>query len=330
MGHDMLSRRSLLKVSLLGGSGLTLGMWLPGLAHAADPMLDSAGEFVPNAFVRVNPHGAITLIMAHTEVGQGVYTSSAMLMGEELEVGLDQIQLQAAPPDLAKYMDPLLGDQATGGSTSTRADWMRLREAAAAARIMLVAAAAKRWNVDPANCRVERGVVHHDGSGRALGYGDLANDAAKQVVPKDVKLKDPAQFKLIGTNAKRLDTPSKVNGSAVYGIDVKVPGMRIGTLAITPVKGGKLVSMDEAAARRTPGVHDVIRAGDEAVAVIGDHMWAAKQGLEALKLVWDPGPNGAVTIPSIITSMDQASQNQGVIAKQAGNAAVAIADSTTK
>jgi len=330
MKHDTLSRRTLLKVSLVGGSGLMLGMWLPGLARAADPTLDASGEFVPNAFVRIDPHGAITLIMPHTEVGQGVYTSSAMLMGEELEVGLDQIQLQPAPPDLAKYMDPLLGDQATGGSTSTRADWMRLREAAAAARILLVAAAAKRWNVDPASCRVERGVVHHDGSGRALRYGDVAGDAAKLPVPTDVKLKDPSQFKLIGTDAKRLDTPSKVNGSAVYGMDVKVPGMRIGTLAITPVKGGKLVSMDEAAARRTPGVHDVIRAGDEAVAVIGDHMWAAKQGLEALNLVWDSGPNGAVTIPSIITSMDQASQKQGVIAKKQGDAFGAINGAATK
>jgi isoquinoline 1-oxidoreductase beta subunit len=339
MGYHTTSRRSLLKVGVLAGGGLMLGLRLPSLACAAAATPDSTDQFAPNAFVRIDPRGTITLIMPHAEVGQGVYTSSAMLMGEELEVGLDQIQVQAAPPDLAKYMDPLLYDQATGGSTSTRADWVRLREAAAVARTMLVAAAANRWGVDPASCRVERGVVHHEASGRTLGYGEVASDAASLPVPKNVKLKDPAQFTLIGTNAKRLDTPSKVNGTAVFGIDIKVPGMRIGTLAITPVKGGKLVSMDEAAARRVPGVrdvirvpgaHDVTRAGDEAVAVIGDHMWAAKQGLQALNPVWDAGPNGTVTTASLVASMAQASQNAGVVATRKGDAAATIAAAATK
>jgi isoquinoline 1-oxidoreductase beta subunit len=343
MANHTTSRRSLLKVGVLAGGGLMLGLRLSSLARAAAAAPESApdptDQFAPNAFVRIDPHGAITLIMPHAEVGQGVYTSSAMLMGEELEVGLDQIQVQAAPPDLAKYMDPLLYDQATGGSTSTRADWVRLREAAAVARTMLVAAAANRWGVDPASCRVERGVVHHDASGRSLGYGDVAEDAARLPVPKDVKLKDPAQFTLIGTSAKRLDTPSKVNGTAVFGIDIKVPGMRIGTLAITPAKGGKLVSMDEAAARRMPGVrdvirvpagHDAIRAGDEAVAVIGDHMWAAKQGLQALNLVWDAGPNGTVTTATLVASMAQASQNAGVVATRKGDAVATIAAAATK
>ena len=239
MGHIMPSRRLLLKAGGLAGGGLLLGLRLSGLARAGDPPVDG---FAPNAFLRIDPKGAITLIMPHTEVGQGVYTSSAMLIGEELEVGLDQIEVQPAPPDLSKYMDPILFDQATGGSASTRSDWMRLRQAGASARVMLIAAAAQRWGVDAASCRAERGVVHHDASNRALGYGDVASDAARQPVPHDVKLKDPSQFKLIGTDAKRLDTPAKVNGSAVFGIDVKVPGMRIGTLAITPVKGGKLVA----------------------------------------------------------------------------------------
>src|ERR1700722_10862782 len=318
MAQHTPSRRALLKVALLAGGGLLLGLRLPSLAGAA-------GDFMPNAFVRIDPSGTITLILPHAEVGQGIYTSSAMLMGEELEVGLDQIQLQPAPPDLKKYIDPLLYDQATGGSTSTRTDWMRLREAAAAARLMLVAAAAKQWGVDPATCRAERGVVHHDESGRALGYGDLASDAATQPLPTNIKLKDPAQFKLIGTNAKRLDTPAKVNGTAVFGIDVIVPGMRIGTLAITPVKGGKLVGMDEAAARAVPGVRDIIRAGDDsAVAVIGDHMWAAKQGLEALQPVWDPGPNRRVTTASVIAAMDRASQQPGGVARQRRDAPAAI------
>ena len=330
MAQRMSSRRSLLEVGVLAGGGLLLGLRLPSLARAADITPAAGSGFAPNAFVRVDPHGTITLIMPHAEVGQGIYTSSAMLMGEELEVGLDQIQVQPAPPDLAKYIDPLLYDQATGGSTSTRSDWVRLREAAAAARMMLVAEAASRWGVDPASCRVERGVVHHDGSGRKLGYGDVASEAAAQPVPAKVRLKEPAEFKLIGTEAKRIDTPAKVNGSAVFGIDVQLPGMRIGTLAITPVKGGRLVRMDEAAARRVPGVRDVIRAGDQVVAVIGDHMWAAKQGLEALNPVWDAGPNGTVTTASLAASMKSASQRQGVVATHKGDAQGAIDGAATR
>ena len=332
MPDDMLSRRSLLRVSLLAGGGFMLGMRLPSLARAQDlARAEDAtpGEFVPNAFVLIDPNGVITFIMPHTEVGQGIYTSSAMLIGEELEVGLDQIQLRPAPPDLLRYMDPNLGDQATGGSASTRGDWVRLRQAGAAARTMLIAAAAKRWKVDPATCHAQRGVIH-DGTGRTLGYGDVAGDAAAQPVPTDIKLKDPAQFELIGTSAKRVDSPSKVECTAVFGIDVKVPGMLIGTLAITPVKGGRLVGIDEAAARQVAGVHDVIRAGDQAVAVIGEHMWAARQGLAALNVVWDPGPNGDVTTASLIAAMDQASDQQGVIAKQKGDAAGAISGAATK
>jgi isoquinoline 1-oxidoreductase subunit beta len=320
------SRRLLLQAGLLAGGGLVLGLRLSGRAKADD----APDTFEPNAFLRIDSKGTITLILPHAEVGQGIYTSSAMLMAEELEVGLDQIQVEPAPPDLKKYMDPLLGDQATGGSTSIRTDWIRLRQAAAAARVMLVGAAAQRWGVEAASCRAERAVVHHDATNRTLSYGDVATDAAKQPIPQDVKLKDPSQFKLIGTNAKRIDTPAKVNGTAIYGMDISVPNMRIGTLAITPVKGGKLIGMDEAAARRVPGVQDVIRAGDEAVAVIGTHMWAAKQGLEALNPRWESGPNGNVTIPSLVAAMDRASQSQGVIAKKKGDAAAAINSAATK
>jgi isoquinoline 1-oxidoreductase beta subunit len=324
----MPSRRALLKFGLVAGGGLILGLRLPSIARGAAASATDA--FTPNAFLRIATDGSITLIVPHAEVGQGIYTSSAMLMAEELDVGLDQVRIEPAPPDLKKYMDPLLYDQATGGSTSTRSDWIRLREAAATARIMLVDAAAARWQVDAASCRVERGMVHRDASGRVLGYGDLAAEAAALPVPAHVKLKDPAQFTLIGTSAKRLDTPSKVNGTAVFGIDVKLPGMRIGTLAITPVKGGKLVAMDEAAARQVPGVHDVIRAGDEAVAVIGDHMWAARQGLAALKPVWDAGPNGTVTLPKLVATLAQASQRPGVVATHKGDAVAAITGADTK
>jgi isoquinoline 1-oxidoreductase beta subunit len=327
MGYEtMPSRRLVLAGGLLAGGGLMLGLRLPTLARAAD----ATQEFMPNAFVRIEPTGAVTLIMPDAEVGQGIYTSCAMLIAEELEVGLDQVQIQASPPDNSKYASPLLGEQATGGSTSIRGDWMRLRQAGAAARIMLVAAAAKRWGVDPAACAVERGTVHHAGSGKSATYGELAGEAAAVPVPSDVPLKAPADFKLIGTRAKRLDTPSKVNGTAVYGIDAKLPGMKIGTLAISPVKGGKLAHMDVAAAKRVAGVRDVVRVEDLAVAVIGDHMWAAKQGLEALAPVWDGGSNGKVAHKDIIAALDKASQSPGVLAKKEGDAEGAIAKAATK
>ncbi len=206
MKHDMPTRRHLIKLGgALAAGGLLLGLRLPSQAKEADASLDAEGGFVPNAFVRVNGQGRIALVMPHTEVGQGIYTSSAMLIGEELEVGLDQVTVEPAPPDLRQYMDPILHEQATGGSTSTRSDWRRLREAEAAARQMLVAAAAERWSVGPDACRVECGTVRHDESGRALGYGGLAADTARRPVPRSVRLKDPSQFKLIGTSAKRLD-----------------------------------------------------------------------------------------------------------------------------
>lgn len=316
-------RRALLKVALLGG-GLALGFRLPRRGQAADPPAD------PQAFLRLDSQGGITLIVPNAEVGQGVYTASAMLMAEELEVGLDQVQVLPAPPDLRKYTNPLLGDQATGGSTSTRADWVRLREAAAAMRMMLVAAAAESWGVEPASCRAEKGVIHHDASGRSATYAELAEAAARQPVPAEIPLKPASQFRLIGTPAKRIDTPAKVNGTAVFGLDVKVPGMAIGTLAIAPAKGAKLLRMDEAAARRVPGVRAVVRAGDEAVAVIADHMWAAMTGLEALRPAWDSGALGATTTASLVAAMEQASRSPGVVAKREGDAAAAIAGAAQK
>jgi isoquinoline 1-oxidoreductase beta subunit len=326
MGQELPSRRAILAGGLVAGGGLMLSLRLPTLARAAD----AAAEFMPNAFVRIEPTGTITLIMPDAEVGQGIYTSCAMLIAEELEVGLEQIRIQASPPDNSKYASPLLGEQATGGSTSIRGDWMRLRQAGAAARVMLVTAAAKRWNVDVASCTAQSGVVHHAAGGKQATYGELATEAAAVPVPQDVPLKAPADFKLIGTSAKRLDTPSKVNGTAVYGIDAKLPGMKIATLAICPVKGGKLASIDIAAAKRVAGVREVVRVEDLAVAVIGDHMWAAKQGLEALAPVWDGGTNGKVAHKDIVAAMDKASQSQGVVAKDEGNAAGAIAKAATK
>ena len=320
------SRRNFLKIGAALGGGLIIGLRVPGnaRAEAAGAAADTAGQFAPNAFVRIAPDNTITLIMSHTEVGQGVYTSASMLIAEELEVGLDQITPMHAPPDNALYADPNLGEQATGGSTSTLSGWEPLRKAGATARTMLVNAAAAQWNVDGANCTAERGVVHHAPSGRSLTYGQLASAAALQPAPKDVPLKPASAFKLIGTPAKRIDTPGKVNGSLKFGIDVQVPGMKIGTVAASPVLGGKLVAIDEAAARAVPGVRDVVKL-DNAFAVIGDHYWAALTGLRAAAAQWDDGPHGGVDSDAILKGLADASNNDGVDAKKQGDAAAAIA-----
>ncbi|MDQ0564070.1 isoquinoline 1-oxidoreductase beta subunit [Rhizobium mesoamericanum] len=324
MIKNLHSRRGFLKGTALATGGILLSLQLPDAMRTRAALAASGlSHFVPNAFVKIDDHG-ITLIMPHTEVGQGIYTSSAMTMAEELELELDQVKVEAAPPDMSKYMDPNLYDQATGGSMSTRSDWMRLRQAAAAARIMMVSAAAARWKVDPSTLKVERGIIHNPATNQQLTYAEIAPEAATQPVPDDVKLKEPSQFRLIGTRAKRVDTASKVNGTTVYGIDIRQPGMKIATLALAPVKGGKIASMDEAACRATPGVIEIVKSGNDAVAVIGEHMWAAKQGLEALAITWDSGANGKVTVDTIVAKMDEASKTQGVVIRNDKNAQAAI------
>ena len=317
-------RRDILKMGLLTGGGLLLGFVAPGfgrrvLARDADVTGPS-----PNAFVRIGSDNSVTLIMPDTECGQGIWTSAATLIAEELEVRLDQVRLMPAPPDGKLYGSPALGEQATGGSTSIIGDWERLREAGARARIMLVQAAASRWHVDPALCRAEGGAVHHDASGRTATYGELAEAAASLPVPGKVALKEPADWTLIGKPQRRLDTPDKVNGRAVYGIDVQVPGMKVGTVSACPVLGGRLVSIDEAAARRVPGVRDVVRL-DDAVAVIGDHFWAARQGLQAANPRWDDGPNAHVNTAALVHALAAATEKPGAVARNDNDAPGKIA-----
>jgi isoquinoline 1-oxidoreductase beta subunit len=326
--ENIVSRRNFLKGTALATAGLVLAVQLPDSVRRAVAAAGDQQSFVPNAFVKIDGDG-ITLIMPHTEVGQGIYTSSAMLMAEELELDLDQVKGEAAPPDISKYMDPILYDQATGGSTSTRSDWMRLREAGAAARIMLVEAAAEGWGVPPGECRVAQGVIYHDTSRKTVTYVDIAPRAASRQVPKEIKLKEPSQFRLIGTKAKRIDTPAKVNGSLVYGIDTRFPGMGYATLVMAPVKGGRIARMDEVAAKAVRGVRDIVRT-DDAVAVIGDHMWAAKQGVDALGVEWDHGPNSSVNNASIVTEMDEVSMKQGVVVRDQNDARSVIDKAATK
>ena len=271
-----LSRRDFLQVGVAAGGGLLLSLSLPALTGGADAA--DATSFVPNAFIRIEPDGQIVLTMPYVEMGQGTYTSIPMLIAEELQADLKQVQLEHAPPDERLYGNPLVGGvQATGGSNAIRAMWQPMREAGATARIMLVEAAAKRWNVDPATCHAESGQVLHAATGRRAKYGDLAAEAARMPAPKKVTLKPPEDFKLIGTSAKRLDAPAKVNGTAVYGIDVKLPGLKIATLAQSPVFGGRVKSVDDAAAKAVKGVRQIVQL-DNVVAVVADHMGAATEG----------------------------------------------------
>jgi isoquinoline 1-oxidoreductase beta subunit len=253
------SRRRLLQAGAAIGGGLLLSVNLPfpdGGAEAA-----GGDGFVPNAFIRIDRDGQIVLTMPYVEMGQGTYTSISMLIAEELEVDLEQVRLEHAPPNEKLYSNPLIGGvQATGSSNAIRGAWQPLRQAGAIARTMLVSAAAKKWKVEPASCRAERGEVIHAASGRRIKYGVLATDAAKVPVPENVALKRPQDFKLIGTPAKRLDAPAKVNGTAVFGIDVRPPGVKIATLAQSPVFGGRLKSVDDTAA--TCGhcvIHEITR-----------------------------------------------------------------------
>ncbi len=326
---NTVSRRDFVVALTSAGSGLLLGFRIGAPWHVATASGAEPFEFAPNAFIRIGTDGRVTLIMGQIEMGQGMYTSMPMLMAEELEVGLDQVQLEHAPPDEKVYVNPIFGIQATGGSTSVMAMYGPLRRAGATARTMLVAAAAQAWEVDPASCRAHRGTVTHTPTGRKLTYGALAEKAAKVPVPADVPLKDPKDFTLIGTPAKRLDTPEKVNGKAQFAIDVRVPGMAIATVAASPVLGGKVAGLDEAKARAIKGVRQIVNLGD-VVAVVADHMWAAKQGLAALAIRWDDGPNASASTADVVRGLDEATQQPGAIGRKEGDAAAAIAAAATK
>jgi isoquinoline 1-oxidoreductase beta subunit len=322
-----LSRRSFLRVGVAAGGGLMLSLSLPfanGAAETAD-----ANGFMPNAFIRIDGNGQIFLTMPYVEMGQGTYTSIPMLIAEELEVDLKQVRLEHAPPNEKLYANPLLGVQATGNSNAIRGAWQPLREAGAVARTVLVAAAAKRWNVDPGSCRAQSGEVLHPPTGRRSTYGELAADAAGMPIPENVALKRPQDFKLIGTPAKRLDTPAKVNGTAVYGIDVRPPGVKIATLAQSPVFGGRVKSVDDTAAKAVKGVRQIVRL-DDAVAVIADHMGAAKKGLAALKIEWDDGPHAKLSTADIASELEQATLGAGPIAQNVGDVDKALASAATK
>ncbi len=321
--HD---RRDFLRVGAALGGGLVLSFALPNAIGPAWAAAEVSPEFAPNAFIRIGRKGEVTLVMPMVEMGQGIYTAMAMLLAEELEVGLDQVRLEHAPADDALYANPILHIQTTGQSASIRAFWTPLRQAGAVGRTLLVTAAAKRWGVDPVTCRAKQGVVSDSAGARRLAYGELADAAAALPMPTpgSIALKDPKDFTLIGTPVKRLEAPDKVSGRAGFGIDVRLPDMKIAAIAISPVFGGKPKAVNEVAARAVKGVRQVVRI-DNAVAVVADHMWAAKKGLAAAAIQWDDGPNATVSTADIVRQLEEASKQPGVVARNEGDAEKALA-----
>ncbi len=324
--HDV-SRRLVLKAGAAIGGGLMIGWrWESSTATAAE----DASVFAPNAFVRIDRQGKVSIVSPMAEMGQGVYTALPMLVAEELDADMSTVTVEHSPPSDTLYGTAFLGgSQTTGNSSSIRAFYLPLRQAGAAARAMLVAAAAEKLNVDANALITEPGFVVDAAGKRRIAYGELTDAAAKMPIPTDVKLKDPSVFRIVGTPAKRLDVAGKVDGTAVFGIDVKLPGMQIATVAASPVFGGTLTSLDEAAALKVPGVHQVAKL-DNAVAVIAEHYWAARKGLEAANPKFDDGPNASLTTADVVAALAKASERQGAVAKNEGDVASALANAATK
>ncbi|MFB3886907.1 MAG: molybdopterin cofactor-binding domain-containing protein [Thermodesulfobacteriota bacterium] len=311
------SRRDFLKTGVAVGGGLVLGFSLARHNPLSEAAMSPAGSFVPNAFIRIGKDDVVTIIVNKSEMGQGVYTSLPMLLSEELEADWSKIRVEAAPVDPA-YNHTQWGVQGTGGSTSVLSEWERLRKAGAAAKAMLVKAAAETWKVDPASCRAEKGLVIHNRTKKRLSYGKLVERASLMEVPKEVPLKNPEDFKIIGKPLKRLDTPEKTNGKAVFGMDAKIPAALTAVVVRPPVFGGKVKSFNPDKAKAVPGVREVVQI-ESGIAVIADGFWPAKQGREALEVVWDEGPLANLSTERMREEYRTLSKNPGVVARKEGN-----------
>jgi isoquinoline 1-oxidoreductase beta subunit len=318
-----LSRRDFLRTGALLGGGLVLGFAMPVQGSAGQARPGSSTPFAPNAFIRIGTDDSVTIVVNKSEMGQGVYTSLPMLVAEELEVDWSKVRVEAAPVDPA-YNHTQWGVQGTGGSTSVRTSWDQLLKAGATARVMLVAAAARIWAVKPASCRAEKGAVVHEATKRRLSYGQLAEKAARLAPPQDVRLKPPHTYTIIGKPMKRLDTPEKISGKAVFGLDVRVPGMLTAVVARPPVFGATVKSVNDARARAVSGVKGVVRV-DSGVAVVADHFWAAKGGRDALEVVWDEGPLATLDSKTQRDEYEKLAEKPGVIAARRGDVEATLA-----
>ena len=317
MKHERaMSRRAFLKTGAAIGGGLVIGFHLPvQFASAAAPVSPPV-SYSPNAFIRIAGDNSVTLIINKSEMGQGVYTSLAMLLAEELECDWRSVRVEAAPVDQI-YNHTSFGTQMTGGSTSVLSEWERLSRAGAAAREMLISAAAKKWRVSPASCRAESGRVLHT-SGKKLTYGELAAAAANLPVPTEIRLKDPARCKILGNPRPRLDSPAKINGTAGFGIDVQVPGMVTALVARAPVFGGKVASFRADKAKAVSGVLDVVQV-PSGVAVVATGFWPAKKGRELLEITWDDGEWARLSTPGMREEYSGLAKTPGLVARKEGD-----------
>lgn len=315
------SRRDFLKA----GAGLTLALVIPG-AHAAGPGMAgtadalAAGAFAPNAFVRIGTDDAVTVIAKHLEMGQGTYTGLATLVAEELDAAWSQVVVEGAPADASRYNNLLWGPaQGTGGSTAIANSFEQLRRAGAAARAMLVQAAAERWQVPATELTVAAGVVAHPASGRRARFGELAEAAARLPVPEQVRLKDPKDFTLIGHHVPRKDSAAKIDGSARFTQDVKLPGMLVAVVAHPPRFGATVRGVDDGAARAVPGVAEVVRIPTGVAVLAGDY-WTAKKGRDALKVDWDESAAYRGSSKAIVADYRRLAATPGALARRDGDA----------
>src|SRR5256886_2198969 len=325
MSATQITRREFLETA--GVAGLVIGFHLPATGRKA-MRGGAAAAFVPNAWLRIGADESVLVVVDRSEMGQGVTTSLPMLLAEELEADWSKVRIESAPADKA-YTNPVFGMQGTGGSTSVRAAYTPLRKAGAAALEMLLSAAAETWGVDKAACRAEQGAVIHTPSNRRLTYGKLVAKAATVPLPHDVPLKDPKDWKILGTRVKRLDTPPKVDGSAQFGIDVKTPGLLVAVVARSPVFGGKVKSFDATNAKAVPGVKHVVQIST-GVAVVADGYWSAKKGRDALTVTWDEGPTASVSSASISELFGQKAGQTGAVARHDGDAQGALPGAASK
>jgi isoquinoline 1-oxidoreductase subunit beta len=321
-----MKRRDFLRVSSAVGGGLLISLlipeWVPEFVASGKPLATPAA-FAPNAFVRIGTDDIVTVVSNKSEMGQGVYTSLPMLVAEELEADWSKVRYEPAPVDAA-YNHTAFGIQMTGGSTSTASEWERFRKAGATARLMLIAAAAKNWKVEPATLQAANGFVINRASGQRASFGSLADVAATLTPPKDVPLKEPKDFKLIGKPTRRLDTPSKIDGSAQFGIDVQLPGMLTALVARPPVFGGKVLSVNSDKAKAVPGVKDVVQV-PSGVAVIANGFWPAKLGRDKLEIKWDDGANATISTSGMRAQFAALAKTPGIVAKKIGDPAKALA-----
>jgi len=307
------SRRTFLKSGAALGGGLVIGVALPE-AFAKSAVTTS----MPNAWIRIGSDNTVTILCARSEMGQGVVMALPTLVAEELEVDLRKIKVDFAPPGEV-YINAMLGGQLTGGSTSVRDGWEKLRIAGAQARVMLVQTAADKWGVSASDCKAANGMVTGPG-GKKASYGQLAEAASKLTPPKEVKLKDPSEFRYVGKPLKRLDTAGKITGKTEFGIDVKLPGMLYAALAQCPVIGGKVVSFDASKAKSMPGVKHVVQITD-GVAVVADSWWRAKTARDTISIRWDEGANKTLSSAAVFAGLASAMSKPGAQIKAQGNVA---------